>query len=104
MRVRSERDLSWWPVDCLAGGKPRAAIDNHPAWHTLIFYYVERDVFAVSVEVILSRTIATARSTTHREFNFFTLGLPTSVEFGPAFAFECERTRRIEARHKGAER
>src|ERR1051325_1659012 len=101
--MRSKRDLPWRSVNRFTSGKPRAAIDNHPARHTLIVDYIERDVFAVSVEVVLSGSIATAWSTTHREFNFVALRIPTSVELGPAFAFECERTARIETRYKRAE-
>ncbi len=101
--MRGVGDLPWWSGHGFTGGKPHAAIDNHPAWHTQICDYVERDALAVSVEAILSRTITAAWSSRHREFNFVALGFPTPIQLGPAFAFELERTRRIEARRKHTE-
>src|SRR5689334_7656982 len=84
--VRGERDLARWPRNLFTRRQPRAAIDDHPAWHAFIRDDVEREAVTVSVEAILSRPIATAWSTSHRELNFVTLSFPVAAEFGPAFA------------------
>src|SRR6185503_10557627 len=102
--MRSKCDLSRSSSNRFTGREPSALIDDHPAWHTFIGDDLERDAFAVSVEAILSRAIATAWSTAHRELNYVTFSFPATVELGPAIAFERERTPRIEARCKHTER
>src|ERR1051325_10227738 len=102
--VRSECDLARRPGNRLTLRKPCAAIDYHPAWHAFIRDNIKRHAVAVSIEAILSRPIASAGSTSHRELNFIALSFPASVEFGPAFSLERERPGGIEAHDESAER
>src|SRR6185436_4682666 len=75
-------DLSRRHRDYLGRRDPRAAIDNHLSRHAVVCDDVERNMIAVGVEVILTRTIAAAWATTHRQFDLISVDtLPGSVHF-----------------------